>query len=202
MKNEQIYGYCRVSTKDQNEHRQIVAMQDFGIPEKNILVEKVSGKDFDRPVYQSLLRKLKPGDTLVVKSLDRLGRDYAAILDNWRHITRKKGAYIVVIDIPLLDTRKKEKDLTNSFIAELVLQILSYVSEQERVHTLQRQAEGIAVAKSRGVRFGRPPKETPQDFVVQLEKYRRKEISLQEALKQTGLKQTTFYKLMRQHQQK
>ena len=160
----QLYGYVRVSTREQNEERQLVAMRDFGITNGNIFADKQSGKDFNRPAYRLLLNKLKPSDTLVIKSIDRLGRDYDEILKQWRLITKERQAAIVVLDIPLLDTRQKERDLTGTFIADLVLQILSYVAQQEREFIHQRQEEGIAAAKERGVKFGRPPKERPAWF--------------------------------------
>lgn len=152
---EMMYGYIRVSTKDQHEDRQMIAMQEFGVSEKHIYMDKLSGKDFDRPQYKRLLRRLKGGDTLVVKSIDRLGRDYSEIQNQWRIITKEKKANIVVLDMPLLDTRQKGRDLTGTFIADLVLQILSYVAQVERENIKQRQAEGIAAAKAKGVRFGR-----------------------------------------------
>ena len=187
-----IYGYVRVSTREQNEDRQLVAMRNFGVPDNGIFVEKLSGKDFERPSYRRLLRKLKPGDTLVVKSIDRLGRNYAEILEQWRVITREKQAAIVVLDIPLLDTRQKNRDLTGTFIADLVLQILSYVAQQEREFTRQRQAEGIAAAKARGVKFGRPPMERPAKFNEVLEAWERQEISAREAARRLEVDHTTF----------
>ena len=159
----QVYAYVRVSTKEQNEDRQLIAMREFGVPEKNILIEKQSGKDFDRPKYQRLLKKLKLGDTLVIKSIDRLGRNYDEILEQWRIITKKKEAAIVVLDMPLLDTRQG-RDLTGTLIADIVLQLLSYVAQTEREFIKQRQAEGIAAAKARGVKFGRSPMEVPEKF--------------------------------------
>lgn len=147
---EMMYGYIRVSTKDQHEDRQMIAMQEFGVSEKHIYMDKLSGKDFDRPQYKRLLRRLKGGDTLVVKSIDRLGRDYSEIQNQWRIITKEKKANIVVLDMPLLDTRQKGRDLTGTFIADLVLQILSYVAQVERENIKQRQAEGIAAAKAKG----------------------------------------------------
>ena len=187
-----IYGYVRVSTREQNEDRQLVAMRGFGVVDSNIFREKQSGKDFQRRQYQRLLKKLKPSDTLVVKSIDRLGRNYAEILEQWRVITREKQAAIVVLDIPLLDTRQKERDLTGTFIADLVLQILSYVAQQEREFTRQRQAEGIAAAKARGVKFGRPPLERPVIFPQVLEAWERQEISAREAARRLNVDHTTF----------
>ena len=193
----QTYGYVRVSTREQNEDRQLVAMRGFGVMDVHISTDWQSGKDFRRPAYQRLLRKLKPGDTLVVKSIDRLGRNYAEILEQWRVITREKQAAIVVLDIPLLDTRQKERDLTGRFIADLVLQILSYVAQQEREFTRQRQAEGIAAAKARGVKFGRPPMERPDIFPQVLQAWERQEISAREAGRQLGVHYKTFQSWVR-----
>ena len=151
------YGYVRVSTKDQNENRQLEAMKQLEILKKNIYVEKISGKDFDRPIYQKLVKKLRPDDLLYIKSIDRLGRNYEEILEQWRILTKEKKVDIVVLDMPLLDTRRG-KDLIGTFLSDIVLQVLSFVAENERSHIKQRQAEGIAIAKARGVRFGRPPK--------------------------------------------
>lgn len=188
----QIYGYVRVSTREQHEDRQIFAMRDFGVMEENIFLDKQSGKNFDRKVYRKLLKKIKPGDTLVIKSIDRLGRDYREILEQWRIITREKQAAVVVIDIPLLDTRQKGQDLTGTFIADLVLQILSYVAQTEREFIHQRQAEGIKAAKARGVRFGRPPLERPERFQALVEAWERNEISAREAGRQLGISYKTF----------
>ena len=152
---ENVYGYVRVSSKDQCEDRQLLALQAFGVPPQAVFEDKLSGKDFDRPRYRALMRKLRPGDLLVVKSIDRLGRNYEEIQEQWRKITKEKKADVVVLDMPLLDTRKKEKDLTGTFIADLVLQILCYVAQVERENIRQRQAEGIAAARARGVSFGR-----------------------------------------------
>ena len=157
------YGYARVSTKEQNEQRQIIALEEFGLNLRQIFIDKQSGKDFERANYQRLTRRLKEGDTLVVKSIDRLGRNYNEILEQWRIITKEKGAAIVVLDMPLLDTRKN-RDLTGTLIADIVLQLLSYVAQTEREFIRQRQAEGIAVVKAQGVRFGRPPLERPEGF--------------------------------------
>lgn len=188
----QIYGYVRVSTREQCEDRQIFAMRDFGVMEDNIFLDKQSGKDFDRKAYRKLLKKIKPSDTLVIKSIDRLGRDYREILEQWRIITREKQAAVVVIDIPLLDTRQKGQDLTGTFIADLVLQILSYVAQTEREFIHQRQAEGIKAAKARGVRFGRPPLERPETFQRLVEAWERNEISAREAGRQLGISYKTF----------
>jgi len=186
------YGYVRVSTREQNADRQLVAMRDFGIADNNIITDKQSGKDFNREAYRRLLKKLKPGDTLVIKSIDRLGRDYVEILEQWRVITKEKYVAIVVLDIPLLDTRQKDRDLTGTFIADLVLQILSYVAQQEREFTKQRQAEGIAAAKARGVKFGRPPLERPALFFEVKHAWTRHEISAREAGRMLGINYKTF----------
>ncbi len=158
-----IYGYIRVSAKDQNEDRQVLALREAGVPNANIYMDKQSGKDFERPRYKRLVRKLKTDDLLVVKSIDRLGRNYEEILEQWRILTKVKKADIVVLDMPLLDTRRG-KDLMGTFLADIVLQVLSFVAENERTNIRQRQAEGIAAAKARGVRFGRPAKPVPDDF--------------------------------------
>ena len=159
-----IYGYVRVSTKEQNEARQVLALREYCVSEKNIYIDKVSGKDFNRPQYRKLMRNIKPGDILVIKSIDRLGRNYEEILVQWRMITKEKAVDIVVLDMPLLDTRKSGHDLTGTFIADLVLQILSYVAQTERENIRQRQREGIIAAKLRGVKFGRPEKPVPDKF--------------------------------------
>ena len=192
MNEVQIFGYCRVSTKDQHEDRQVIAMQKFGVPDTGIVVEKMSGKDFNRPIYQRLIEKLQPGDTLVLKSLDRLGRDYDAIIAEWKYLTKDKGIAIVIIDIPLLDTRQKGFDLTSSFVADLVLAILSYVAETERAHNRQRQAEGIAAAKARGVKFGRRPIRRPAAFGAVHELWKCGEISGREAARQLKVSPSTF----------
>lgn len=158
-----LYGYVRVSTKEQNEARQVIAMHEFGVDERNVFIEKQSGKDFNRPQYKKLLRKLKAGDTLVIKSIDRLGRNYDEIIEQWRIITKEKQAAIVVLDMPLLDTRQG-RDLTGTLIADIVLQLLSYVAQTEREFIKRRQAEGIAVAKANGVHFG--PKPMNRMFVM------------------------------------
>jgi DNA invertase Pin-like site-specific DNA recombinase len=188
----QIYGYVRVSTREQHADRQLVAMEEFGVEGGNIFLDKQSGKDFHRLSYRRLLKKLKPGDTLVIKSIDRLGRDYGEILEQWRVITKEKQAAIVVLDIPLLDTRQKERDLTGTFIADLVLQILSYVAQTEREFIRQRQAEGISAAKARGVRFGRPAPEQPAGFREVRETWERGEISAREAGRRLGVNYRTF----------
>lgn len=187
------YGYARVSTKEQNEQRQIIALMAFGVSGKCIYVDKQSGRDFERPQYQRLVRKLKDGDTLVVKSIDRLGRNYDEILEQWCIITKEKAAAIVVLDMPLLDTRNN-RDLTGMLIADIVLQLLSYVAQTEREFIRQRQAEGIAAAKLRGVQFGRKPKEKPPEYPTVLEAWRRKELSARAAATRLGVTHKTFQK--------
>ncbi|MDR0906104.1 MAG: recombinase family protein [Oscillospiraceae bacterium] len=186
------YGYVRVSSREQNEDRQLDAMRDFGVQADNIFTDKQSGKDFARPEYQRLLRKLTSGATLVVKSIDRLGRNYEEIQEQWRVITKERGADIVVLDMQLLDTRERGQDLTGRFIADLVLQILSYVAETERGNIHQRQSEGIAAAKSRGAKFGRPPKLPPLEFAEVRDLYRIGGISLNKAGARLGVSKNTF----------
>ena len=189
---KKIYGYIRVSTKEQNEARQEVALREFNVPENNIFMDKLSGKDFNRPQYKKLMRRLRPGDVIVVKSIDRLGRNYEEILDQWRIITKEKQTDIVVLDMPLLDTRQTGKDLTGTFVADLVLQILSYVAQTERENIRQRQMEGIAAAKLRGVRFGRPRKPVPEAFENLKAAWENKLPSSREAARQLGISQDTF----------
>ena len=186
------FGYIRTSTREQNESRQFVAMQNFGIQKGNIFLDKQSGKDFERPAYRRLMKKLKPGDTLVVKSIDRLGRDYGEILEQWRTITKERNIYIVVLDMPLLDTRQKERDLTGMLIADIFLQIISYVAQQEREFIRQRQAEGIAAAQMRGVKFGREPMARPKAFVELHQAWMQGHISARGAAKQLGITHKTF----------
>ena len=186
------YGYIRVSTKEQNEARQLEALRAQDIPPRQIYLDKQSGKDFDRPAYQRLLRKLRPGDKLVIKSIDRLGRDYREIMEQWRIITREKRADIVVLDMPLLDTTKA-KDLLGTFISDLVLQLLSFVAENERELIRQRQAEGIAAAQRRGVQFGRPTLPLPENFPQVYERWQRGELSVTQAACACGMKKSTFY---------
>lgn len=185
------YGYIRVSSKDQNEDRQVLAMQEFGVEAAELYMDKQSGKDFDRPQYKKLLRKLKPDDMLVIKSIDRLGRNYQEILEQWRIITKEKRAAIVVLDMPLLDTRQG-RDLTNTLIADIVLQLLSYVAEMERSYIKQRQAEGIATAKLRGVRFGAPPKERTAIYYECLTLWNSGEITARAAAERIGVHHKTF----------
>lgn len=186
------YGYIRVSTKEQNEDRQCIALKEFGVSEKNTFMDKLSGKDFNRPQYRKLMKKLRPGDVLAVKSIDRLGRDYDEILNQWRIITKEKQADIVVLDMPLLDTRQSGRDLTGTFVADLVLQILSYVAQTERENIRQRQKEGIAAARLRGVQFGRPRKKVPEEFEQVKTAYEERKISSRQAARQLGIAQDTF----------
>lgn len=186
-----VYGYIRVSSRDQNEDRQIIALREFGC--EKLYIEKQSGRDFARPHYQMLLRKLKKDDVFVVKSIDRLGRNYKEILEQWQLITKKKQAAIVVLDMPLLDTRN-DKDLIGTLISDIVLQLLSYVAQTERELIHQRQAEGIAAAKSRGVRFGRPPMDRPSKYPHYKELHSRGEISARAAAKYLGINHKTFLK--------
>ena len=196
----QQYGYVRVSSREQNADRQLIAMRDFGINDNNVMMDKTSGKDFHRPAYCQLLKKLMPGDTLVIKSIDRLGRDYAEILEQWRMITKEKHAAIVVLDMPLLDTRQKDRDLTGTFIADLVLQILSYVAQTEREFIRQRQAEGIAAAQARGVRFGRPPMERPALLTEVQDEWERGNISAREAARRLNVNHKTFLEWVNQQE--
>jgi len=190
-----VFGYIRVSTREQNEERQIIALNSFGVGE--LYIDKQSGKDFDRPQYKRLLRKIKSGDTLVVKSIDRLGRNYDDILEQWRHITKDKHADIVVLDMPLLDTRRSN-DLTGTLIADIVLQLLSYVAQTEREFIRQRQAEGIAAAKARGVKFGREPMVKPAEFETLKEQYIKGEISARKAAAAIGITHKTFTKWVKE----
>ena len=185
------YGHVRVSTKEQNEQRQMIALREFGIEEKRIYMDKQSGKDFERAKYKKLLRKIKSGDTLVVKSIDRLGRNYDEILEQWRMITKEKQVAIVVLDMPLLDTRQN-RDLTGTLIADIVLQLLSYVAQTEREFIRQRQAEGIAAAKAQGVQFGRRPMVRPASFAVLRERWKNNQISARAAAKHLGITHSTF----------
>lgn len=193
----QIYGYIRVSSRDQNEDRQVIAMREFGIAEKNLVIDKQSGKDFARPGYRRLLRKLKPNDTLVIKSIDRLGRNYDEVLEQWRLLTKEKQVDIVVLDMPLLDTRKG-RDLIGTLISDIVLQLLSYVAQTEREFIHQRQAEGIAAAKARGVKFGRKPKERPAEYEHLRDEWRAGRISARAAARQLDVAHRTFMKWVEQ----
>lgn len=187
-----IYGYIRVSTKEQNEDRQLIALREFPVLVNNIYMDKLSGKDFNRPQYRKLLRKIRPGDIVVIKSIDRLGRNYEEILLQWRIITKEKQVDVVVLDMPLLDTRKSGNDLTGTFVADLVLQILSYVAQTERENIHQRQKEGIAAAKLRGVRFGRPRKPIPEEFWQLKVDWENKKITSREAAQQLSIAQDIF----------
>ena len=187
----EIYGYVRVSTRDQNEDRQLVALRELQVPKKNIFIDKQSGKDFDRPCYKKLLRRMKKDDLLYIKSIDRLGRNYNEIQEQWRILTKDKGVDIVVLDMPLLDTRRG-KDLMGTFLSDIVLQVLSFVAENERMNIRQRQAEGIAAAKAKGVRFGRVPKPLPENFHAVYQRWKRGEITGTAAAKECGMPLSTF----------
>lgn len=193
-----IYGYVRVSSTDQNEDRQMIALSEVGVLKKNIFMDKMSGKDFERPQYQKLLKKLKPDDLLYVLSIDRLGRNYEEIQKQWRIITKEKNVDVCVIDMPLLDTRQG-KDLMGTFIADLVLQILSFVAQSERENIKKRQAEGIADAKAKGVRFGRPEKNVPDNFGSLIKQWELKKLPLLEVLKQCNMSEATFYRRLREY---
>ena len=188
-----LKGYVRCSTREQSPDRQIIALREFGVPEEAIVIEMRSGKNFERPAYQAMVESLNPGDVVVIDALDRLGRDRDALVDEWRRITKEKGADMVVLDmLPLLDTRQKDRDLTSSFVADLVLQILSYVSEKERLLNRERQAAGVAAAHQRGVIFGRKPKERPANFATVCELWESREISASEAARRLGISRPTF----------
>lgn len=186
-----IYGYVRVSTKDQNESRQIVAMKNFGIDQKHIFIDKQSGKDFDRPQYKRLFKMLNPGDVIVIKSIDRLGRNYDEIIEQWKIITKEKKSDIVVLDMPILDTRQTY-NLAGKLISDIVLQLLSYVAETERENIRQRQAEGIAAAKANGVRFGRPPRKLPKEFYEAFNAWKSGGITCTEAANRCNMPISTF----------
>lgn len=190
---EQIYGYARVSTKEQNEARQLTALREMGIPSENVYLDKQSGADFERVQYRRMLRRLGPGDTLIVKSIDRLGRNYTEILEQWRIITKSKRAAIVILDMPLLDTREN-RDLTGQLIADIVLQLLSYVAQTEREFIRQRQAEGIVAARERGVHFGRDATPISENFPQTLAEWRAKKLGSRAAAERLGVSQTTFLK--------
>ena len=186
-----VYGYIRVSSVDQNEDRQMITLHEVGVPEKNIYLDKQSGKDFDRPMYKRLLRRLKPDDVLYIKSIDRLGRNYEEIQNQWRLLTKEKKVDIVVMDMPLLDTRRG-KDLMGTFLSDIVLQVLSFVAENEHTNIKQRQAEGIAAAKAKGVRFGRPPKPLPENFHQVYQQWKAGKITGVTAAKACGMPMSTF----------
>lgn len=185
------YGYIRVSTREQNEDRQLIALREIAVPEKNIFLDKQSGKDFERPQYKKLVRRMKKDDLLYIKSIDRLGRNYEEILEQWRMLTKEKGVDIVVLDMPLLDTRRG-KDLMGAFLSDIVLQVLSFVAENERTNIRQRQAEGIAAAKARGVRFGRPPKPLPENFHRVYQEWRAGKLTGTAAAKVCDMPLSTF----------
>ena len=187
-----VYGYIRVSSKDQKEDRQQIALKEVGDERLNIYVDKQSGKDFNRPQYKKMLRKLKKDDLLYIKSIDRLGRNYEEILQQWRILTKERGVDIVVLDMPLLDTRRG-KDLMGTFLSDIVLQVLSFVAENERTNIKQRQAEGIAAAKAQGIKFGRPPLPLPDNFYEVHKAWRSKKITLKQAAEACNMPVGTFY---------
>ncbi len=186
-----IYGYIRVSTREQNEDRQLIALREMAVPENNIFMDKQSGKDFQRPQYKKMVRKMRKDDLLYIKSIDRLGRNYEEVLEQWRILTKDKGVDIVVLDMPLLDTRRG-KDLMGTFLSDIVLQVLSFVAENERTNIRQRQAEGIAAAKARGVKFGRPPKPLPENFHSVYQRWKANKITGLEAAKECGMPLAPF----------
>ena len=191
------FGYVRVSTIDQNEVRQMVALREFEIPQKNIFVDKKSGKNFDRPMYKKMIKKMNQGDLLYVKSIDRLGRNYNEILEQWQFLTKEKKVDIVVLDMPILDTRRG-KDLLGTFISDIVLQLLSFVAENERINIKQRQAEGIRAAKEKGIKFGRPAAPLPDNFFEVCDLWREKKITCTEAARKCGMPISSFrYRLMK-----
>lgn len=192
------YGYIRVSSKEQNEDRQLIALRDFGVTDNHIFIDKQSGKNFDRPQYKRLIKRLKPDDILVIKSIDRLGRNFFEILEQWKMITTDKQAAIVILDMPILDTRKQKNDLTSQLISSLVLQLLSYIAQTEREFIHQRQAEGIAAAKARGVRFGRSPMVRPVQFDSVRESWKQGKISARAAAKLLGVSHSTFLRWVKE----
>jgi len=191
-----VLGYARVSSKEQNTDRQIIALREAGVLPENIFEDKMSGKDFERPEYRRLLETVKSGDVIFVKSIDRLGRSYKDILEQWKVITKDKGVDLVILDMPLLDTRKG-KDLMGTFLSDVVLALLSYVSENERKTILSRQAEGIAAAKARGVRFGRPVKTPPADFQNVVKRWESGKVKIDEVIEHCGMSESTFYRRLR-----
>ena len=198
MEEKRMYGYVRCSSIDQNEDRQMIAMRKASVPEKNIFMDKQSGKDFDRPNYKKLVQELKAGDLLYILSIDRLGRNYEEIQNQWRILTKEIGIDICVLDMPLLDTRNG-KDLMGTFIADLVLQILSFVAQSECESIKKRQAEGIAAAKAKGVKFGRPEKEVPDDFGKIVREWEQKRLSFEEILSRCNMSEATFYRRLREY---
>lgn len=199
MEQKKMYGYMRVSTREQKEDRQRIALLEMGVPKNRIYIDKLSGKNFERPQYKRLLKKLDADSVLFVKSIDRLGRNYKDLNEQWRIITKEKGADIVVIDMPLLDTRR-EKNLLGTLISDIVLALLSYVAENERMNIKQRQVEGIAAAKARGVKFGRPPRTIPGNFYEVHSKWRNGKISVSQAAKECGLPQSTFFRKAKEYE--
>lgn len=194
MAEGRAFGYVRVSAKDQHTDRQMMVMDELGLQKRNIFIDKQSGKDFNRPQYKRMIRKLKAGDIIYIKSIDRLGRNYDDIIEQWRLLTHQMNVHIVVIDFPLLDTRKKDKDITGKFIADLVLQILSYVAQVERENIKQRQKEGIIAAHQKGTRFGRPSKQVPSEFKSVYEEWTQQKISGREAARRLSVDYKTFFK--------
>ena len=193
------FAYIRVSSRDQNEDRQLLAISDLHIPKKNIYIDHQSGKDFDRPAYRRMVRRMKKDDLLYIKSIDRLGRNYEEIQNQWRFLTKEKGVDIVVLDMPLLDTRRG-KDLVGTFLSDIVLQVLSFVAENERTNIKQRQAEGIAAARLRGVRFGRPPKPLPSNFHSVYQQWRKGDLTVSSASEACNMSRTTFHRRAKQYE--
>ena len=193
-----IYGYIRVSSTDQNEDRQLIALHEVGVTDKNIFMDKLSGRDFNRPQYKKLVKKIKPGDLLYILSIDRLGRNYEEIQNQWRILTKEIGIDICVIDMPLLDTRTC-KDLMGTFIADLVLQILSFVAQSERENIKKRQEQGIAAAKAKGVHMGRPVKDVPDNFGQLVKQWEKKKIPLEQVLQECQMAEATFYRRLREY---
>lgn len=203
MEDIRIHGYARVSSKDQNESRQVAALRDFGVLDRDIYIDKATGRDFNRQEYQRLLNYIRKGDLLVIASIDRLGRNYSEIQEQWRYITKELGADIKVLDMPLLDTRIKEDSIDSRFVSDLVLQILSYVAEKERINIRTRQAQGIAAARARGKVLGRPKARYPDNWEeVYILWHDRKEITAREAMTRLGLARNTFYKLAKKYEEK
>ena len=199
METTRTYGYIRVSTAEQNEDRQLISMNGLNIPRDRIYTDKLSGKDFDRPAYKSLVKKLRPGDLVYIKSIDRLGRNYEEIQNHWRLLTKERGVDIAVIDMPLLDTRSG-RDLMGTFLADIVLQVLSFVAENERDNIRARQSEGIAAAKARGVHLGRPIKRPPDNFAAMVRRWENGKITIIEFMEQTKMRESTLYRRIREHQ--
>ena len=191
------YAYIRVSAVDQNENRQLDALKGLDIPDSNIYIDKQSGKDFKRPMYEALVKRMRKGDVLYIQSIDRLGRNYEEIQNQWRILAKERGIYIAVIDMPILDTRNG-KDLVGTFLADIVLQLLSFVAQNERETIRKRQKEGIASAKARGVKFGRPVKKPPDNFKKLVRDWKRGKLTFSEILAQTGLKESSFYRRLRE----